>query len=211
MRRCMAACALPFCNALSPFSTHHSQAAHPPPRRTHRLLALRFVLLVLASWALRRGLAGLHAAELWSQFHAAYGWRHAALALGCTAASFVTLGLIEVLALRAAGLHSRIPRRAAMTTAFVTHAFSQSVGLALLTGAAVRLRAYARYRMDAAVVGRTSAVVTLTDGTFIEGRATRDMDRLAIRRDGATIVVDVDTLYQQDEKQAAWDAAVVTV
>ena len=49
------------------------------------------------------------------------------------------------------------------------------------------------------------------DGTFIEGRATRDMDRLAIRRDGATIVVDVDTLYQQDEKQAAWDAAVVTV
>lgn len=49
------------------------------------------------------------------------------------------------------------------------------------------------------------------DGTFIEGRATRDMDRLAIRRDGAAIVVDVDTLDQQDEKQAAWNAAVVTV
>lgn len=49
------------------------------------------------------------------------------------------------------------------------------------------------------------------DGTFIEGRATRDMDRLAIRRDGATLVVDVDVLYQQDEKQAAWNAAVVMV
>ncbi len=49
------------------------------------------------------------------------------------------------------------------------------------------------------------------DGTFIEGRATRDMDRLAIRRDGATLVVDVDVLYQQDEKPAAWNAAVVTV
>jgi nitrite reductase/ring-hydroxylating ferredoxin subunit len=49
------------------------------------------------------------------------------------------------------------------------------------------------------------------DGTFIEGRATRDMDRLAIRRDGAAIVVDVDTLYQQDENQAAWSGAFVAV
>ena len=160
MRRWMA-CALPFvapCHRFPPITAR--PLIHPRVARTASI-ALRLVLLALASWALRRGLAGVHAAQLWSQFHA-YGWRHAALALGCTAASFVTLGLIEVMALRAAGLHSRIPRRAAMTTAFVTHAFSQSVGLALLTGAAVRLRAYARYRMDAAAVGRTSAFVTLT-------------------------------------------------
>jgi nitrite reductase/ring-hydroxylating ferredoxin subunit len=48
------------------------------------------------------------------------------------------------------------------------------------------------------------------DGTFIEGRSTRDMDRLGIRRDGSAIVVDVDTLYQQDENQGAWNAAFVT-
>ena len=49
------------------------------------------------------------------------------------------------------------------------------------------------------------------DGTFIEGRATRDMDRLAVRRDGGFILVDVDKLYQQDENAAQWGAAFVPV
>ena len=49
------------------------------------------------------------------------------------------------------------------------------------------------------------------DGSFIEGRATRDMDRMAIRRDGAAIVVDVDQLYQADEHPAEWAAAVVVL
>ena len=47
------------------------------------------------------------------------------------------------------------------------------------------------------------------DGEFIDGRATRDMDRLAIKRDGATLVVDVDVLYQQDLNKAQWTAAFV--
>ena len=49
------------------------------------------------------------------------------------------------------------------------------------------------------------------DGVFIEGRATRSMDRLAIRRDGAAVVVDVDLMYQQDEKPVEWGAAVVSL
>jgi Rieske Fe-S protein len=49
------------------------------------------------------------------------------------------------------------------------------------------------------------------DGTFIEGRATRDMDRLAVRRDGTFVLVDVDKLYQQDENAAQWSAAFVAV
>jgi Rieske Fe-S protein len=49
------------------------------------------------------------------------------------------------------------------------------------------------------------------DGQFIDGRATRDMDRLAIKRDGANIVVDVDLLYQQDLNMAQWTAAFVPV
>ncbi|HET9011725.1 MAG TPA: hypothetical protein VFN38_07900, partial [Gemmatimonadaceae bacterium] len=48
------------------------------------------------------------------------------------------------------------------TTAFVANAFSQSIGLALLTGAAVRVRAYARRGVDTAAVARISAFVTLT-------------------------------------------------
>lgn len=49
------------------------------------------------------------------------------------------------------------------------------------------------------------------DGVFISGRATRNMDRFAVRRDGATIVVDVDKMYRSDEDRAAWDAAAVPV
>ena len=49
------------------------------------------------------------------------------------------------------------------------------------------------------------------DGTFISGRATRNMDRLPIKRAGNEIVVDVDTMYRQDENPAEWAAAFVAV
>jgi Rieske Fe-S protein len=47
------------------------------------------------------------------------------------------------------------------------------------------------------------------DGTFIDGRATRNMDRLALRRDAEMIVVNVDAMYKSDEDKAGWAAAVV--
>jgi Rieske Fe-S protein len=49
------------------------------------------------------------------------------------------------------------------------------------------------------------------DGVFISGRATRNMDRFAVRRDGDTIVVDVDTVYRSDQNAADWAAAIVTL
>jgi phosphatidylglycerol lysyltransferase len=139
-----------------------STTAPPIDARVSRTasIALRFGLLTLATWALRRELVDVRLGEVMRQF-GGYGWRHAALALAGTLASFATLGLIELLAVRYAG-GTRVPRRTAMTTAFVAHAFSQSVGLALLTGAAVRLRAYARRGLDAAAVARISGFVTLT-------------------------------------------------
>ena len=48
------------------------------------------------------------------------------------------------------------------------------------------------------------------DGTFISGRATRNMDRLPIRKSGNELIVDVDTMFRQDEDPAAWAAAFVT-
>jgi nitrite reductase/ring-hydroxylating ferredoxin subunit len=45
------------------------------------------------------------------------------------------------------------------------------------------------------------------DGTFIEGRATRGMDRFAIRVEGETIFVDIDKLYREDQDAAEWKAA----
>lgn len=47
------------------------------------------------------------------------------------------------------------------------------------------------------------------DGTFIDGRATRDMDRLAVRREGPMLVVDLDTMYRHDEQPAEWSSAFV--
>ena len=96
-------------------------------------VTFRGALLVAACWALRRELAGIRPADLVARL-AAYGLPHVALGLACTAASFLVLGAIEVAALRqAAGESSTdVPRRAAMTTAFVANAFSQSIGLALL-------------------------------------------------------------------------------
>ena len=49
------------------------------------------------------------------------------------------------------------------------------------------------------------------DGTFISGRATRGMDRLAIQREGTTVVVNVDVMFEQDEDPAGWAAAKITL
>ena len=47
------------------------------------------------------------------------------------------------------------------------------------------------------------------DGVFIEGRATRGLDRLAIQRQGNDLVVDLDKMFKEDEDGAAWTAAVI--
>jgi nitrite reductase/ring-hydroxylating ferredoxin subunit len=47
------------------------------------------------------------------------------------------------------------------------------------------------------------------DGTFITGRATRNMDRLPIRTDGKLLFVDVDKVFESDKDPAAWAAASV--
>ncbi|MEO7367629.1 MAG: Rieske (2Fe-2S) protein [Gemmatimonadaceae bacterium] len=49
------------------------------------------------------------------------------------------------------------------------------------------------------------------NGDFISGRATRGMDRLAITRQGANVVVDIDEMYKEDEDTPQWTAAFVKV
>jgi nitrite reductase/ring-hydroxylating ferredoxin subunit len=49
------------------------------------------------------------------------------------------------------------------------------------------------------------------DGSFIRGRATRNMDRHPIRKEGSDVVVDVDTVLKSDIQAAEWAAAVVSV
>ena len=47
------------------------------------------------------------------------------------------------------------------------------------------------------------------DGTFISGRATRNMDRFSVTRNGNDIVVDVDAMHKNDKDQAGWSGAVI--
>ena len=49
------------------------------------------------------------------------------------------------------------------------------------------------------------------NGTFMSGRATRNMDRLAIRRDGDAIYVDLSHIIKSDTDPAAWAAAAIPV
>ncbi|MHB1298434.1 MAG: QcrA and Rieske domain-containing protein, partial [Gemmatimonadaceae bacterium] len=49
------------------------------------------------------------------------------------------------------------------------------------------------------------------EGTLIQGKAKRNMDRFAVRLDGANLVVDRAVLVKSDDDAAAWEAAVVRV
>jgi Rieske Fe-S protein len=49
------------------------------------------------------------------------------------------------------------------------------------------------------------------DGTFISGKATRGMDRYALRRNGSMIVVDTAVMYKQDKDGPGWIAAELRV
>lgn len=49
------------------------------------------------------------------------------------------------------------------------------------------------------------------DGLYMSGRATRNLDRFAIRRDGASVIVDLDRLFQSDKHAAEWAAATISV
>lgn len=47
------------------------------------------------------------------------------------------------------------------------------------------------------------------EGVFISGRATRNMDRFAVKRDGNNVIVDFDLMYQSDDDPKLWKAAVL--
>ena len=49
------------------------------------------------------------------------------------------------------------------------------------------------------------------NGVFIEGRATRGLDRFAVKQDGDSVLVDLDALYREDKNAAQWQAAFITL
>ena len=49
------------------------------------------------------------------------------------------------------------------------------------------------------------------DGAYLSGRATRNMDRLPIRREGNRLLVNAERVYESDRDAAGWAAARVTL
>ena len=49
------------------------------------------------------------------------------------------------------------------------------------------------------------------DGIFLSGRATRSMDRYAVRKNANAVVANIDALYRQDKDAAQWQSASVDV
>ena len=49
------------------------------------------------------------------------------------------------------------------------------------------------------------------DGVYLGGRATRNMDRFPVKRQGNSVVVKVATMIQSDMNKAEWEAAVIAV
>jgi Rieske Fe-S protein len=49
------------------------------------------------------------------------------------------------------------------------------------------------------------------DGVHTSGRATRNMDRYVIRRDGDSVVVDLHRWVQSDKDPAGWAAATIAI
>ncbi len=49
------------------------------------------------------------------------------------------------------------------------------------------------------------------EGVFIEGRATRSMDRFAVTKTGNAVVADLDKLYEEDHDVAQWKTAFITL
>lgn len=127
------------------------------------MFALRFALGAAAVWAVARELRDVDARALSLEIASLRPAQYV-LGVACTVASFLLLGVIEWMALRHGDgpAARRAPLTIALRTGFVANALSQSVGLAVLTGAAVRTRAYARHGLDAIDMAQATAFVTIT-------------------------------------------------
>jgi uncharacterized membrane protein YbhN (UPF0104 family) len=130
-------------------------------------ITVRVALACLAFVALRRELAHVSVAEFLSSIEG-FGLVRVLAAVLVAASSFLTIGIFEIMALRDTTRYEigepkwKVPARVAIMTAFVSNALSQTIGLAVLTGSAIRMRVYSRYRLGAGAVARVSGFVTIT-------------------------------------------------
>ena len=138
----------------------------PEPERTPPWVAwakplAALALLALAARWLHHELVALDWHAVLASARAVPG--HSLLAAATvTALSYWILGLYDVLGLRYAGKQVVYPR--ALFVSFIANAFAHNLGLASLTGAAIRFRLYAASGLTALDIATVSTFCALTTG-----------------------------------------------
>lgn len=102
-------------------------------------LLLSFVLLGLSIWAIAQELRHYHIKEVWNSL-TAISLSHLWLAVGLTGLNYLMLTGYDVLALYY--IRHPLPYRKTAMVAIISYGISNSVGLALLSGSAIRYRFY---------------------------------------------------------------------
>jgi phosphatidylglycerol lysyltransferase len=118
-----------------------------------------FGLFCAALIALHRLGGEFHLNDVLAEFHAIAGWR-VLVAIALTAGSYLALVGYERLALGYVG--RSLPWTTYALTSFVAYAVGHSVGVAALSGGAIRYRIYSPLGFGAAEIARVVAFCTLT-------------------------------------------------
>ncbi|MGB5639732.1 MAG: bifunctional lysylphosphatidylglycerol flippase/synthetase MprF [Sedimenticolaceae bacterium] len=141
------------------------------PAIVHQLVwaGIALALFLGALWILHRELAGVHFADVLARFRAV-PWNAMLLALGFTCASYAALTGYDWLALRHIG--RRLPYLNVALTSFIATAVGHNLGVAMLSGGAVRYRLYSAAGLSAAEVATVIGMIGLTFGlgvSFVVG------------------------------------------
>ncbi|MDZ5695951.1 lysylphosphatidylglycerol synthase domain-containing protein [Chelativorans sp. M5D2P16] len=146
-------------------TSHSGAAAHPAkhagPFRRYLGYTVAVAAVALAAFLLYRTLSQYDWPELVSAV-TAVSLYHMLLAIGFTAASYLTLTGFDFLALKYAG-HPLAYRRAALAS-FCSLSIGHNIGLAALSSGAIRYRFYSRWGLGAGEVAKVIVFCGVTVG-----------------------------------------------
>ena len=133
-------------------------------------LAATVAIAFLGFFALHRLLLEVRPADVKAAIESLSYWQITG-ALAFTVASYLTLTLYDVLALRIIG--KPLPWRTAALGSFTSYTLSHNLGVALLTGGSARYRIYRAAGLDTGDIARVIATASLTfwSGVFVMASA----------------------------------------
>ncbi|WP_013321551.1 lysylphosphatidylglycerol synthase domain-containing protein [Gloeothece verrucosa] len=132
-----------------------------PQKRLAHLSSLFFSVLIfaLSIWAINQELRKYHIHEVWNSLLAIPA-PHILLAVGLTALNYVMLTGYDTLAIYY--IRHPLPYRKTALAALISYAISNSVGLALLSGTAIRYRLYRAWGLSVIEIAQIVAFCNLS-------------------------------------------------